>query len=154
MKDIQHEKLFRASEVKLSYVTKTKPSERIKINNAQDAVDLFHSLWDKSLIEFLEEVKIMLLNRNNQVIGIGTLSQGGLTGSLIDIRVILQYALKSNACAVILAHNHPSGNLEASEADMKITQKVRDGLRLVDIELLDHIIIRADKQFKSIMDYI
>jgi DNA repair protein RadC len=73
-----------------------------------------------------------------------------LNGSIIDTRVILQYAIKANAHAVILAHNHPSGSLEASEADIKITSRVRDALELVDIKLLDHLIINKDEKYSTI----
>jgi DNA repair protein RadC len=64
--------------------------------------------------------------------------------------VILQYAIKANAAAVILAHNHPSGNLKASEADINITNKIREALKLVEIQLLDHIIINKDEEYSNI----
>ena len=65
-------------------------------------------------------------------------------------RVVLQYAINANASAVILAHNHPSGNLEASEADINITKRVSDALELVEVKLLDHIILNKDEEFKAI----
>lgn len=74
----------------------------------------------------------------------------GLSGSVIDTRVILQYAIKSNASAVILAHSHPSGSLEASDADKRVTNTVKDALKLVDIELLDHLILNKDEEFVTI----
>lgn len=78
------------------------------------------------------------------------MSKGGLSGSIIDTRIILQYAIKANASAVILAHNHPSGSLEASEADIKITNRLRDALELVDIKLLDHLILNRDEEYRTI----
>ena len=151
---IEHIKLFKAAEVKLSYVTNKKPSERIKIESPDDAVELLMGIWDQDSIEHIEEVKIILLNRANQVLGVATISKGGLSGSVIDTRVIMQYAINANASAVILAHNHPSGNLKPSEADKKITKRIKDALELFDINLLDHIIMTGERRFSSVMDEI
>jgi DNA repair protein RadC len=101
-------------------------------------------------IEHVEKVKMIILNRANKVLGVTNISQGGQSGSIIDTRVILQYAIKANASAVILAHNHPSGNLTASDADIKITNKIREALKLVEIQLLDHIIINKDEEYSNI----
>ena len=73
-----------------------------------------------------------------------------MSGSIIETRVILQYAIKANACAVILAHNHPSGNLVASDADIRITKNVKEALKLVDIELLDHMILTYEEKYATI----
>ena len=145
-------KTYKASEVKLTYVTKTPASQRIPIKNAEDAASLFFMTWDMNTIEHIEQVKMILLNRANKVLGVADISKGGLSGSIVDTRVVLQYAIKSNAHAVILAHNHPSGNLDASEADIKITIRVQDALELVDIKLLDHLILVKDDQFVTIDD--
>ncbi len=80
-------------------------------------------VWDWATIENLEKVKMIMLNRANRVLGVAHLTKGGLNGSIIDTRVILQYAFKANAAAVILAHNHPSGNTKPSQADINITKK-------------------------------
>ena len=102
--DNNNDKLYRAAEVKLTYMTEVKSSERIRITDCNDAAAVFFDVWDYHSIEHTEEVKMILLNRANMVLGIATLSKGGLSGSIIDTRVILQYAIKANACAVILAH--------------------------------------------------
>ena len=150
MKEIDFTKMYKAAEVKLTYVTKTPASERIQIKNAEDAACLFFMVWDWTTIEHIEEVKMILLNRANRVLGVASISRGGLSGSIMDTRVILQYAIKANAHAVILAHNHPSGSLEASEADIKITKRVKEALELVDINLLDHMILNKDEQYSTI----
>jgi len=147
----EQEKLWKAAEVKLSYKTKIRASDRTHIKNSEDAANVFFEAWNWELIEFLEEVKLLLLNRANRVLGIADLSQGGITGSVIDVRIILQYALKSNASAVILAHNHPSGNLTPSESDIQITEKVSKALELLDLKLLDHIIICKDRLYSCIL---
>ena len=141
---------YKAAEVKLMYMTDVKSSERISIKNSEDAAAVFFDVWDFHTIEHTEEVKMMMLNRANKVLGVASISKGGLSGAVIDTRVILQYAIKSNATSVILAHNHPSGNLEASEADKRITQNVREALKLIDIQLLDHLILNKDELFATI----
>ncbi len=148
--DNNENKLYKAAEVKLTYKTKVKASERYQIKNAEDAARLLFRTWDMTTIEHVEEVKLILLNRANRVLGIATISKGGLNGSIIDTRVILQYAIKANASAVILAHNHPSGNLNASEADERITKRVKEALNLAEIKLLDHIIINKDEEYLTI----
>ena len=148
--DNNENNMYKAAEVKLTYITKVKASNRIQIKNAEDAASLFFKIWDMETIEHVEKVKMILLNRANKVLGVTNISQGGQSGSIIDTRVILQYAIKANASAVILAHNHPSGNLTASDADIKITNKIREALKLVEIQLLDHIIINKDEEYSNI----
>ena len=113
--DNNDNKLYKAAEVKLMYMSEVKASDRIQIRNSDDAASLLFSVWDFHTIEHTEEVRMILLNRANRVLGVAHLTKGGLNGSIIDTRVILQYAIKANAAAIILAHNHPSGNLGASK---------------------------------------
>ena len=134
------------SEVKLIYKTKIKASDRIKINGAQDAFRILYDNWDKDSIEHVEEFKILLLNRANMVLGIASLFKGGVVGTVIDPRIIFQYALKANAAQIILAHNHPSGNTKPSDADISITKKIKEGARHLDITVLDHIILTGDER--------
>jgi DNA repair protein RadC len=149
-KEVDFTKMYKAAEVKLTYITKVKASHRVHIQNSDDAARLFFMTWDWATIEHSEIVKIILLNRANKVLGVATISQGGLSGSVIDTRIILQYAIKANACAVIMAHNHPSGNLGASDADKRVTRTVKDALKMCDIELLDHLIITYEEKFATI----
>jgi len=96
---------------------------------------------------------MLLLNRANKVLGITTISEGGLSGTVTDVRLIYQYAIKGNACGIIIAHNHPSGNSNPSESDLKITQKIKEAGNLLDIQLLDHIILTPEKEiFRSLAD--
>ena len=140
------------SEVKLTYQSKVKASDRAKITGSQDAFTIFYEHWDQDTIEHIEEFKIMLLNRSNRVLGIASLFKGGGSGTVIDQKIIFQYSLKANAHQIILAHNHPSGNLKPSEADISITQKVKQSAGLLDITLLDHLIITPDQCFYSFAD--
>jgi len=93
----------------------------------------------------------MLLNRANKVLGIAQISQGGISGTVTDVRIILQYALKANASGIILCHNHPSGNMEPSESDLKITSKLKEAAIIHDITLLDHLII-TNEGYHSLAD--
>ncbi len=139
------------AEVRLTYKSKVKPSDRPKVNDSEDAFRLFWEHWDDS-ISHVESMKIMLLNRASRVLGIADLSTGGTNGCLIDLKVVFQYAIKANASSIILAHNHPSGNLKPSEADLSITRKVKDASRLFDISLLDHLILTSEEKYYSMAD--
>lgn len=79
------------------------------------------------------------------------LSQGGITGTVIDVRLIMKKALDSGAVSIILCHNHPSGNMRASDSDLKITQKIKQAAKVMDISLLDHLII-GQNRFYSFAD--
>ena len=100
--------------------------------------------WNKDTIELQEEMKVVLLNRSNHLLGIYELSKGGIAGTIIDVKLLLGVALKCAASNIIMVHNHPSGNLRPSKADMAITAKVKTATRQVDLLLLDHLIISKD----------
>ena len=140
------------SEVKLTYKNKVRMSDLPKVNISKDAFDLFYSSWDQDTIEHCEEFKIMLLNRANRVLGIATISKGGISGTYTDVKIVLQYAIKSNASAIIVAHNHPSGNKEPSETDGSVTMRIKEAANCMDLVLLDHLIIVPDEEFYSLAD--
>jgi DNA repair protein RadC len=140
------------SEVKLVYRTNVKASERFQVRTSRDAFDIFWEAWDLDSIEHVEEFKLMLLTRSNKVLGIASISKGGISGTVTDIRIILQYAIKANASGIIICHNHPSGNLQPSESDQAITKKVKDSAKLMDIQLLDHLIIIPEGRYYSMAD--
>ncbi len=94
-----------------------------------------------------EEFWALFLNRQNKIIDIQKLSQGGITGTVIDVRLVLKMAIEKHATSLIFAHNHPSGNLEASDADRKITRQLKDASAIMDIPLLDHLIITQEGYF-------
>lgn len=140
------------SEVRLIYRTKVKASERPQVKCSKDAFDIFMESWDLDSIEHVEEFKLMLLNRSNKVLGISSLSKGGTSGTVVDVKLLLQYTIKSNANAILLCHNHPSGNLQPSESDTKLTRKVKEAAQYMDIQLLDHLIIIPEGGYYSMMD--
>lgn len=140
------------SEVKLIYRTKVKASERFQVKTSKDAFEIFIEAWDLDSIEHVEEFKLMLLTRSNKVLGIASISKGGINGTVTDVRIILQYAIKANASGIIICHNHPSGNLQPSESDLAITRKVKDSATVMDVQLLDHLIIIPEGKYFSMAD--
>lgn len=130
------------AEIKVSYSSTN--LERIKVTSSQVLYSLVLKQWNLDLIEFQEEVKIVLLNRAQIVLGIYELSKGGVSGTVVDIKIILGIALKCNASSIVIAHNHPSGNLEPSEADKSITKRLKEASKILDLNLLDHLIITKE----------
>ncbi len=133
---------MRVAEIKVSYSTNL--VDRIKLTDCNKVFNFILSNWNLDLIEFQEECKIILLNRANIVLGIHELSKGGISGTVVDIRIILSVALKCNATGIILVHNHPSGNMKPSEDDRRVTRKLKECCLLLDLTLLDHFIISKD----------
>ncbi len=131
----------RVAEVELIYKTKIKPSERPKITSSKDSYNLLLQCWDMDKIELQEQFKVMLLNRSNKVLGIFEVSSGGITGTVADPKLIFMAALKASACGIIISHNHPSGNLKPSRPDEELTRKIKEAGRLLDIQVLDHVIV-------------
>ncbi|QYJ68802.1 JAB domain-containing protein [Flavobacterium litorale] len=126
-------------EIRVSYSSGN--NDKIKITNSKDSYELLKSCWSMNTIELQEEFKVLLLNRNHQVLGIYPLSKGGVSGTLVDAKLVYSVALKCNASSIIVAHNHPSGNLKPSEADLRLTKKLKQAGTYLDITLLDHLII-------------
>lgn len=131
--------LLNVSEIKVAYSTSNTP--KVKIKSGEDAYDVLLSSWNLDTIELQEEFKILLLNRANEVLGVYPLSKGGITGTIVDQRLIFAVALKCNATGIIMCHNHPSGKLLPSEADITLTKSIGKCASLLEINLLDHLII-------------
>jgi DNA repair protein RadC len=140
------------SEVILTHKTKVNPKDRSRVTSSKDAYNLLFDSWNKNTIEYFEEFKILLLNRSNAVLGIFSISKGGISGTVTDVRIIFQSVLKSNASGIIICHNHPSGNENPSDSDRRITQKIKEAGNLMDIQLLDHIIILPVEGYYSFAD--
>lgn len=131
------------SEIKVSYACKVRCADRQKISSSADAVEAFRAIWSQS-IELREECYLLLLNRANQVLGWFRVSEGGVAGTILDPRLIFGVALKCNAVGVILAHNHPSGNLKPSGADLSQTKRLVEGGKILEISFLDHLILTSE----------
>ena len=152
MKTSDSIKQLQVDEVQLIYKSKIPPSERLKVSCSKDAYEAFLNAWDDDTLEHHEEFKVMLLNRANKVLGIITISIGGLSGTVVDLKQIFQAALKSNSSSIIVGHNHPSGNKQPSEADNKITTKIRDAGKFLDISVVDHLILIPGQDYYSFAD--
>lgn len=136
--------LFQVSEIQLSYRPQFKASERPKIGSSADVYQILLNNWDLDTLELRESFKILLLNRGNRILGIYEVSSGGMAGTVADPKLIFGAALKSAASSVILSHNHPSGLLKPSTADLALTKKISSAGEFLDIAVLDHLIIAAN----------
>lgn len=114
-----------------------------KIGSSQDAYNVIRQFWFDD-IDIYESCFILLLDRGNNTIGWSKISQGGVAGTVVDVKIIAKYAVDSLACSIILAHNHPSGNAKPSQDDLDITHKSIEGLKFLDIKVLDHLILGGD----------
>lgn len=121
-----------------------------KILSSNDASDFIKQFYNDD-IDIFESCFILLLNQANYTIGYAKISQGGVTGTIVDPRIVAKYAVESLATVVILAHNHPSGNLNPSSADKSLTEKIKNGLNMLDIRLVDHLIL-TDTDYYSFAD--
>jgi DNA repair protein RadC len=138
---------FIVGEVYLGYRIKGSLEDATRVSSSADAEKVLRSVWDAETINLRESFKVLLLNRSNRTITVFNLSEGGVSGTVADVRLVVQAALLGNASGVILAHNHPSGSLGASESDRQITTKIRDALKLFGIELLDHLILTNENYY-------
>jgi len=139
-----HQELLKVAEVEISYRNTVRPSQRPRVTSSDHAYSVLLNSWNRDRIEYTEEFKILLMNTGNRVLGLFEVSAGGVDATPVDAKVIFTAALKTNASAIILAHNHPSGNLTPSDPDVMLTKKLYQAGRLLDIRVLDHLIITPD----------
>jgi len=118
--------------------TKSEIINRKQISSSKDVYELFQPLLADL---HHEEFWILLLNRSNRIIEKVKISQGGITGTIIDVRIILKHAIEKLSTSIVLCHNHPSGNLNPSESDCMITKKIKEAGCYLDIPVIDHIIV-------------
>lgn len=121
-----------------------KPADCPKILQSTDAHKQVRAFFDSSMLNIREEAVVLFLNRSNRVIGGFKISSGGITSTIIDISLILGIALKCLAKGLILAHNHPSGELQPSRADQEITERLKNAARILDVTLIEHLILTED----------
>jgi DNA repair protein RadC len=138
------------SEILINYKPFKQLSTLPKVITSKDAEKCFREVWSNKM-EYVEEIYALLLNRANRALGFSRISIGGTTGTVVDTKVIFQTALKANSHSLILCHNHPSGNLKPSDADIKITKAIKEAGRIMEIPLLDHLII-TDEGYYSFAD--
>ena len=138
--------LLNISEIKITYQPKFKASERPKVSSSSDAFDIILNQWDND-IEYRESFAVLLLNRANKCLGMTFISKGGISGTIADPKMIFQAALKANASSIIIAHNHPSGNLKPSDNDIKLTKAIKNAGATLELPVIDHLILSNDTFF-------
>ena len=143
--------LFEVAEIELCYKSKVKSSLRPKISSSKEVYHVLRKCWDDSKIELFEQFKVLLLNRANKVIGVYQVSTGTTIGTVADPKCVFVAALKANATAIIVAHNHPSGNVTPSQQDITLTKKLVEAGKILEVPLIDHVII-SDESYYSFAD--
>lgn len=133
---------FKIGEVQLSY-QKNIESPFEKITCSKSTNNCIREIIPLSQITYREHMYVLYLDNANKIIGYQLLHVGGITATMLDIRILLQGALLTNSVGIVLFHNHPSGKLYPSQADIELTRKVKSSTKLIDIKFLDHIIITA-----------
>lgn len=138
------------AEIKVSY--KNRPTEKIKISCSRDAYEIFYQIFDKDTINYQEQAYVIFLNRANFVLGWLKLSHGGISGTVIDPKVIFSVALLTGSSCLVLCHNHPSGLTAPSKSDLELTYSISQAGKFLSITLLDHLIIGQEGAYYSFAD--
>lgn len=133
-------------EIELKYKSSKKRLQKL-ITTPDRTYEALKQIWNPDTISLFEEFKILYLNRSNHIIGVYHHSKGGINGTVADVRLVIGMALKCAASGIVLAHNHPSGNIQPSDSDRTLTKKILHCCELFDILLLDHIIVTSDDYF-------
>lgn len=136
--------------IEYSITARKQDFEISKIQSSKDVYDFAMKFYHEDILIY-ESAFIILLNRANDVIGYAKISQGGVCGTVVDPKIVAKYAIDSLSSGVIFVHNHPSGNLKSSIEDRKLSSKLKSGLSLFDINLVDSIII-SDAGYISMVD--
>jgi len=144
------EKSPELAEIRVIY--KSKMKRNIKVTNSIDAFYILFPLFDKNTIELKEEFILLLLNRANNFLGWFRLSSGGTNGTVVDVKLIYMLALQVNTSGIIICHNHPSGNIQPSEADIKLTNQIKEAGKIIGINVLDHLIISSNGTYFDFAD--
>jgi DNA repair protein RadC len=131
----------------LKIKVKATKGDEFYIKNSEDMVNVLRSIFNADTLLWTEEFILVCLNRANKVIGYYKVGAGGFSGVVCDVRVIMTMALQSSASSLIVAHNHPSGNLKPSDNDKSMTDKINGACKMLDINLLDHIILTEDSYY-------
>ncbi|AWW30161.1 DNA repair protein [Echinicola strongylocentroti] len=137
----------KVAEIVLSYRPKVKLFQVPKITSSKEAYEVLLENWDKTKLQFIEQFKVMLLNRSNRVLGVVDVSTGGTSGTVADPKIIFAAAVKSNSSGMILVHNHPSGNRFPSNADNNLTERMVNLGKLMELPVLDHIIVTSESYY-------
>ncbi|MEE9361437.1 MAG: JAB domain-containing protein [Cellulophaga sp.] len=142
----------KVNEIQISYKEKVSTLKSPTIKCSKNSAELLFKHWNKNTIGLQESFKVLLLNNSNKVKGVYELSTGGITGTLVDLRILFAVILKSLSVGIIISHNHPSNKLKPSEADKRLTEKIKKAAAFFDIMVLDHLIIAPNGEYYSFAD--
>ncbi len=143
-------KTFKSKLREVTAVYKSHQSiENIKVSSSQDANDFIRKVYPVA-INIREAMLVLYLNNSNRTVGYSIASIGGITGTLVDIRLVLRDALLTQSTSIILVHNHPSGTPNPSQSDLSLTDKVKKAAEVMDIKLLDHLILTEDGYYSFV----
>ena len=135
---------FFVGEIKETYSAKIPIASMPRISSSAEVARYAREIWEPCTIEIFECFYVFFLNRGNTVCGWSQISKGGTTGTVADPKLIFRRAILCGASGIVLAHNHPSGNRTASQADMDLTKKIKDFGKFIEIQVLDHVILTPD----------
>jgi len=135
-------KNWTVAELQVTYRPKNKTG--VKVTCSNEAYQVFRQMWDKSLINIQEQFCALYLNQANEVIGFRLISTGKVTSNTVDVQLMFACALISRASVIMLAHNHPSGNLKPSAEDKRLTWQLKELARKFDFRIIDHLVITQD----------
>jgi DNA repair protein RadC len=139
--------LNEVAEITIAYRPKIKASQRPRVLCSRQVYEVLLRFWNSDSLEYIEQFQVMLLSRGNRVLGICTISTGGTAGTVVDPKVVFAAGLKANASSIILSHNHPSGNLQPSEQDRRLTRRLVEIGRALDLPIVDHVILGPEGYF-------
>lgn len=135
------------AEIQVNYIPFIKPECQPKISSSAEAFEVLKAFYPKETVYVQESFIVLYLNRANRVLGGYRMSMGGLTGTIVDIRLLLSVALKTLSTGLILSHNHPSGSLMPSKADEELTKQIKEACRVMELKLLDHLVVTEENYF-------
>ena len=138
---------FKVAEVELSYKNTVPCKDRKKITNSLTAYHILQEVYPEGRIGYCESFKVLYLNNSLDVVACNTIAEGGITSTTVDLRLIMQGALLTNATAMVLSHNHPSGNTKPSRQDIELTERIKVAAKTLDIKVLDHIIVTTENYY-------
>lgn len=133
--------------VKVSLDKELKTRDLIKLKSSKDTANAFRTIFDPNTFHWREELFLLCLNNDLRILGFYKLSSGGMSATCADVRIIFTVALKLGSSRIAIAHNHPSGSLRPSAADIELTKRVYEAAKIIDIQLIDHIILSDDAYY-------
>lgn len=140
------------AEIQVRYSFCVPPEDCLQVKSSEDVLKVLQEIWDEDVIGYQESFVMLILNRANRILGYRWVSHGSMSGTAVDPKHIFGVALKCNACALILAHNHPSGTTNPSQSDIALTKKLKKAGECLDIMIIDHLIITPNFAYYSFAD--